>query len=111
MTAPPPPTDAEQAAAALENASITPDSDIIRGSTGVHRDAQGVDSHLFSPVTPRHERALRRNEMTHRPNLIPPNDEGINPPPLIRMVEVEDVDSDDEEEDDDEYLDSVNAPS
>ena len=40
VTAPPTPTDAEQAAAALENAGITPDSDVIRGITGVHRDAQ-----------------------------------------------------------------------
>ena len=52
VTTPPPPTDAEQAAAALENAGISPDSDIIRGITGVHRDTQGVDSDLFSGVTP-----------------------------------------------------------
>ena len=48
MIEPPPPTDEEQAAAALENAGITPDSDIIRGITGVHRDTQGVNRDLFS---------------------------------------------------------------
>ena len=46
----------------------------------------------------------------NRRNLIPPNDEGINPPPLIRRVEVEDVDSEDEEDDVDENEESVNAP-
>ena len=46
----------------------------------------------------------------NRPNLIPPNDEGINPPRLIRRVEVEDVDSNDEEDDDDENEERGNAP-
>ena len=104
---PPPPTEEQQAAAALENAGITPNSDIIRGITGVHRDTQGVDSDLFSGVTT----ILRRNEMTNRPNLIPPSDEGINPPPLVRRVEVEGIESDDENKDDNEYEESDNSPS
>ena len=100
---PPPPTEEEQAAAALDNAGITPDSDIIQGITGVHRDVPGVDRDLFSSITP----ILRRNEMRNRPNLIPPSVEGINPPNLIRPpVEVEDVESDDKNEDDDEYSES-----
>ena len=49
--------------------------------------------------------------MRNRPNLIPPSVAGINPPPLIRRVEVEDVESDDKNEDDDEYVESDNAPS
>ena len=109
---PPPPTDEEQAAAALENSGINLDSDVTRRITGVHRDTPGVDSNLFPTVTPRQERAVRRNEMTHRPNVIPPpRDEGINPPPLLTRVEVEDVEHDDEDNDTDKNVESVNAPS
>ena len=75
------------------------------GSTGVDRD-------LFSSIAPQRTTAVRGNERINRPNLIPENDEGINPPNLIRPpVEVEDVESDDGNEDDDEYAESVNAPS
>ena len=50
--------------------------------------------------------------MTHRPNLIPPpRDEGINPPPLLTRVEVEDVEHDDENVDNDKNEESDNAPS
>ena len=62
---PPPPTHEEQAAAALENAGITPDSDIIPGITGVHRGTTGVVSDLLSSVTPQRTTAVRRNEGTN----------------------------------------------
>ena len=105
MTTPPLPTHKEQAAAALENAGITPDSDVPRGSTGVARD-------LFSSVAPQRTTAVHGNERTNRPILIPPNDEGMNPPNLIRLsVEVEDVESDDEDKDDDDDVESDIAPS
>ena len=62
--------------------------------------------------TPRQEKAVRRNEITNRPNLIPPpRDEGINPPPLLTRVEVEDVEDGDENIDNDENEESDNAPS
>ena len=104
---PPPPTHKEQTAAALENAMITPDSDVIRGMTGVHRGNTGVVSDLLSSVTSQRTTAVRRNETTTRPNLIPPNVEGINPQNLICLtVQVKDVQSDDKDED----VESVNAP-
>ena len=78
----------------------------------MHRDTPGVDSNLFPAVTPRQARAVRRNERTYRPNVIPPpRDEGINPPPLFTRVEVEDVEDGDEDIDNDENEESENAPS
>ena len=73
VTTPSPLTHEEQAAAALENDGITPDSDIIRGITGVPRGSTGVDRDLLSSVVPQRTTAVRRNERTNRPNLIPPN--------------------------------------
>ena len=109
MITPPPPRLAEQAAAALENAGITPDSDVLQGITGVYRYTTGVYDDLFLPVTPQPTEPLRRVEWTNCPSLIPLTVEGINPPNLIRpKVEVEEVDSD--EEDEDEDVESNNAP-
>ena len=110
MTTLPPPTHEEKAAAALENAGITPDSDIIRRITGVPRGSTGLDRDLFSSVAPQRTTAVHGNERTNRPIIILPSVEGINPPNLIRpQVEVEDVESDDEDEDED--VESDNAPS
>ena len=112
MITPPLPTHEEQVAAALENVGITPGSDVIRGITGVPRGSTGVDRDLFSSVARQRTKAVRKNETTNRPNRIPPNIEGVNPPNLIcPPVELEDVESDDEDEDDNEYVESDNALS
>ena len=48
-----PPILAKQAATTLSSARITPDSDIVQGIIGVHRDTTGVDTNSFLSITPR----------------------------------------------------------